>query len=375
MLGLFSQCVRLQVLLAAIALTVAVMPRPAAAQTIINQTSCTSGANCLTNGTLQTISVDCSAGQTINGALAQIADRNGPNVVNVSGTCNVGTNIVGFNRLVIQGNPATITRGSNIVNSRNITLRSLTFDFAASPGNNLALNASGVILDGITIENTQFVAGVVVAGASNLGFTGAPSLITGNGSVGLEIGAGSNANVVNVTVSNNGFGQGVGGHNDGIHAHNGGSLNLGNQIQVNGVVVDAPVDISGNKGDGIKVEGGTVTSSADVGSALIHIHDNGGTGLELNGANAELDGHFKLDGNLPTPESSFRQRSHAGSGSIREHSGDRRRCPGRGWPWRCIQLDAHGRRRRRDDDHRRPVLQFRIERHRRWTKLNRCDVL
>ena len=76
----------------------------------INQTSCVSGP-CLTNGALQTITVDCSATTTLTNALAQIADRNGPNVINVSGTCPERfTNINGFNRLTIQGNPsATFT--------------------------------------------------------------------------------------------------------------------------------------------------------------------------------------------------------------------------------------------------------------------------
>ena len=55
-----------------------------------------------------------------------------------------------------------------------------------------------VNLDGVTVENTDFSAGISL-GQSALGFTGAPSLITNNGSHGIDVGAGSFANIVNVT--------------------------------------------------------------------------------------------------------------------------------------------------------------------------------
>jgi hypothetical protein len=111
------------------------------AQNTINQTTC-GGVNgpgsCLTNGVLQDLHVDCSvagAAGMINTALAQITDRSGPNRITVSGTCNAGVTIAGFNRLTIEGTPgATITRGTNILNSRGILLKSLTFDFTGTFG-------------------------------------------------------------------------------------------------------------------------------------------------------------------------------------------------------------------------------------------------
>src|SRR5690349_6980525 len=119
---------RLLVIIIVIALGAA---RSAGAQTV-SQTTCggTNGpGSCLSNGFLQDLAVDCSAvgaaGQ-INTALAQITDRSGPNRITVSGTCNAGVSIVGFNRLTIQGNSATITKGTNVLNSRNITFKSLT---------------------------------------------------------------------------------------------------------------------------------------------------------------------------------------------------------------------------------------------------------
>src|SRR5262245_24440491 len=92
---------------------------PAGAQNTINQTSCggVTGVNsCLSGGFLQDLTVNCSmsgpAGQ-VNTTLAQITDRNGPNRIKVSGTCNVGVTIAGFNRLAIEG-PATLTQAWTI---------------------------------------------------------------------------------------------------------------------------------------------------------------------------------------------------------------------------------------------------------------------
>jgi pectate lyase len=66
----------------------------------------------------------------ISTALASIQDRNGPNRITVTGTCSAeNVNVFGFNRLTIQGGAgATINnRALTITNSRNVTLKSLTF--------------------------------------------------------------------------------------------------------------------------------------------------------------------------------------------------------------------------------------------------------
>jgi hypothetical protein len=122
---MFSLVLRIQTLLAAgfVLAVIVVTPQRAEAQTTINQTSCINGpGSCLTGGFLQSLTVDCNAGGKISTALASIADRNGPNLIAVSGTCSAeGVSVTGFNRLTIQG-PATITRGTNIVQSRSITI-------------------------------------------------------------------------------------------------------------------------------------------------------------------------------------------------------------------------------------------------------------
>jgi hypothetical protein len=42
--------------------------------------------------------------------------------------------------------------------------------------------------------------------------------------------------------------------------------------------VNTPITIAGNDSEGIELEGGTLTTSAE-GGGLIHIHDNGASGL------------------------------------------------------------------------------------------------
>jgi hypothetical protein len=277
---------------------------PAAAQNnTIPQTTCggVSGtASCLTNGFLQSLTVNCAAGERISNALASLTDRNGPNLITISGgICNAEVvNVVGFNRLTIQG-PGSIDRATNIVNSRQVTLRKLLFNFATAPGDNITLSGAAVTLDNVTVENTSFTAGINVFQQSSLGFAGA-SAITGNGAYGIDVSGGSLATVANVTISNNGHGTGVGGQKDGIRAHNGGSVILANVVRdATGNLVDGPVDISLNGGDGIKVDGGHLSSNAEGGSAnaLVHIHDNTGVGVEIGDGAVELDGHFKFDNN------------------------------------------------------------------------------
>ena len=281
----------------------------AAQTTTINQTSCINGTgSCTPGGFLQDLAVDCSvAGSAgkLSTALASIADRNGPNRITLAGICNnENPTVVGFNRLTIQGG-ATLSRGLSIINSRSITLKSLLFNLATAPGGNLSVNSSNVVLDGVTVQSAQFNYGINVGSGSQLGFTGAPSFITGNGFSGINVGAGSLVNVVNVTISNNGLQRGGEFEGSGIVAHNGASVSLANQISVNGVRVDAPVDISGHPKQGILVQGGTLSTDAESGSALIHVHDNNDVGLELDGGIATMNGHLKFDGNNPNPGEGF----------------------------------------------------------------------
>jgi hypothetical protein len=274
---------------AAVILALCAAHTAAAQTTTINQTSCINGTgNCLTGGFLQSLAVDCSiAGpaRRISTALASIADRNGPNLITVSNTCSAEVvDIVGFNRLTIQGSSgATITRGVNVVNSRNIVLQSLTFDFGGTPAN-LTLIGSQVGLGGVTVQHST-VSGITVGSGSHLLFmAGAPSLITANGD-GIDVLSEDVAAIANVTISNN--------SGAGVNVHDGGSVALFNQI----AGADAPVDIVGNAGDGVRLAGATLISNAPGSTALIHIHNNTGAGLFLSESSVDLSGDVQIDGN------------------------------------------------------------------------------
>ncbi len=293
-----SNCLRASLVFAAAVLAVMLFaPRPAAAQvtTTINQTSCANGTgSCLNaNGFLQDLVVDCSqpgAAGRISTALALIADRNGPNRISISNICsNEVVNIVGFNRLTITG-PGSM-RGVNITNSRNVTLRTLLFNFNGSAQNLNVNGSSGVTLDGVTIQNSTNSNGAVsVGGESALGFAGTPSVISNNGSDGINVFNGSILNLSNVTISNNG--------GRGVNAHNNATINLFNQVtNSQGQLVDAPVDISGSGGDGINLEAGFIGGDFSASPALIHIHNNGHAGLSIAGAFFDINGPLHVDGN------------------------------------------------------------------------------
>ncbi len=282
-----------------------VVAHPAAAQNTINQTTCggvTGVPSCWTNGFLQDIAVDCNTSFVLT-ALAQIKDRSGPNRITVSGTCPTFP-VVGFNRLTIEGNGATITGGVNIDNSRDILLKSLTLDFTGFAGRNLSANGSQVTLDGVTVKNVTNEAAIALGG-SVLAFTGSPSLITDNSCVGISVDSGSGLNVANVTVSNNGFGQGCGGQRHGIRVRSGGSVTLSNGYWGNSGYVDQPLDISGNSSNGIDIEGGTLMTHAEAGNGTIRIHDNAGSGLEMSEGFADIEGHLQFDGNMPNGQDGF----------------------------------------------------------------------
>jgi hypothetical protein len=293
---------------------------PAAAQNTINpQTTCfgpNGPASCgiPNNGNLQDLAVDCTAGGRIDTALATIQDRDGPNRIRVSGTCTAGVQVNGFDRLVIVGSPtATFTGNWFVNNSRSITFQSVTFDFGNTT-NNLLLNGAGVTFSGVIVQNSANTAavslaqniggGVSVAGSTlNFPANGALSQIKNNQCIGVEVGAGSIANLANVTISNNGFGLGPPGagcrsQRYGIKGSNGGSITIRNVI--------GPVDISANNSSGIYLEGTTLTTTAEDNPAnLVRIHDNVGLGLANFGGRAFINGHVIFDGNNASGQDGF----------------------------------------------------------------------
>lgn len=266
-------------------------PRPAAAQVTVNQTTCS--GPCLTAGVLQTVTIVCST-TTINNALAQLTDRNGPNVINVSGSCPAQfTNINGFNRLTIQGNPGASLGNFNITNSRFITLKSLTVSGGAPIA--VSLIDAGVTLDGVTIQNVP--TGIGAASGSSLDFTGAPSVLNGNGD-GIEVTGGSTANIRNATISN--------GNGWGLQVQNYSYVRLSNNI--NGAA--APVNIFGNARGGVSVQESNFGIDTEGGPALIDIHHNGGTGDDAGGVTGEfssvsLAGNLHVHDNITTPGNPF----------------------------------------------------------------------
>ncbi len=266
-------------------------PGSASGQNPLPQTTCVptgsvSPANCLdASGFKQSISVICPA--SINNALAMITDRNGPNRITISGSCTQPVNIVGQNRLLIEG-PATITRGWNIIDSTGITLRSLTID-AGTGSQGLLLIGSQVVLDGTTITGGCCDGGAVTLRLSALnGSANALSTISGNFGSGVDVGGGSVFNAVNMTISNNG--------RQGIYVHDGGAVILTSRQFLGGVPVNPPIVISGNGEEGIELESGTLTTAAEEGG-LIHIHGNGASALDIGGGFAELEGNILIENN------------------------------------------------------------------------------
>src|SRR4051812_30764213 len=253
---------------AAVFAVILLAPRPAAAQVTVNQTTCS--GPCLTNGALQTLTIVCST-TAINNALAQLTDRNGPNVINVSGSCPVQvTNINGFNRLTIQGNPGASLGNFNISNSRNILLKALTISGGAPTA--VSLIDAGVTLDGVTVQSVP--TGIEAESGSSLGFTGAPSVINGNGE-GIVVSGGSTAEIRNVTISNS--------NRWGVQVQNFSYVSLSNNI--NGAA--APVNIFGNARGGVAIQQSNFGVNTDGGAALIDIHNNGGSGDDPGGVVAE----------------------------------------------------------------------------------------
>ena len=269
----------------------------ASAQTTLNQTTCVSDTgNCVgPSGFIQDLAVNCAiagAEGRVSTWLSRITDRSGPNRITISGTCNEVPNITGFNRLRIEGTGGAIMRGASFSNSTGILLKSVTITCVGC-GNGLSLSGSSVVLDGVTVQVGGN--GINLSFKSFLAFTGAPSVISGNGLAGITAAGGSVVGLANVTVSNNGA-NGGGGQltSTGVVATGGSSVLLSSQIGG----VDAPVDISGHPVFGILVDEG-VLSTRGVGSAgTIHIHDNGDAGLKLTGGHATLSGAaVKIDGN------------------------------------------------------------------------------
>src|SRR5262245_31718407 len=277
---------------AILAMAVTFIAQPASAQppVYINQTSCVAGT-CFTGGFLQTINVNCGAGQTLGGALAQIADRDGPNLINVSGTCTAGTNIHGFNRLTIQG-PATFDfpAGQSLAfyGSRTINLTALTLIH----GNGLSLQDSSLTLTNVAVQNSLGT-GIGVAGGSSLLLNGdaSPISITNSAGDGIAVRSGSMLDLSGtVTISGSG---------------SGGIFMRGSTTRISPGDTGL-IDITNNAGGGISGDDLSVLnvfgSSAP---GTVSIHGNGGPGLALFGGSLDMSGNVLINGNLTTPPVGF----------------------------------------------------------------------
>ena len=183
------------------------------------------------------VTVGCPGGSpgtypSINAALAAL-DTQGPNTINVSGTCTESVNIDQRERLTIQG-PATVTGTANfgiqILNSGNVTLRNLT---VTGPQNAIAVaNRSAATIVGVTAQG---------------GFNA------------LDVFGGASVNVGGFTAA------------DAVLLHN-----SGNGIRMEGSVVFMParVTIENNSGAGLLIDAGRVETSAPAAGPIV-IRNNG----------------------------------------------------------------------------------------------------
>src|SRR5262245_35750270 len=271
--------------MAILVMAVAFVAQPAAAQppVYINQTSCVSGT-CFPNGFLQTINVNCGAGQTLGGALAQIADRDGPNLINVSGTCTAGTNINGFNRLTIQG-PATFDfpGGQSLAffASRTINLTRLTLIH----GNGLNLQDSSLTLTNVAVQNS-LGNGISINSGSSLLIDGdvVASSITNSAGDGIAVRSGSTVDLSG-TVTISGSGSGAIFMRGGATRMSSGDSGL--------------IDIANNARGGISGDDFSILNVFNS-SALgtVSIHDNGGPGIAMFGGGLDISGNVLINGNL-----------------------------------------------------------------------------
>lgn len=178
------------------------------------------------------VTVGCPGGSpgtypSINAALAAL-DTQGPNTINVSGTCTESVNIDQRERLTIQG-PATVTGTANfgiqILNSGNVTLRNLT---VTGPQNAIAVaNRSAATIVGVTAQG---------------GFNA------------LDVFGGASVNVGGFTAA------------DAVLLHN-----SGNGIRMEGSVVFMParVTIENNSGAGLLIDAGRVETSAPAAGPIV----------------------------------------------------------------------------------------------------------
>jgi hypothetical protein len=191
----------------------------------------------------------------------------GPNTINVSGSCHEHVSIQGFENLTlnaISGASITDTSGGaddvvDIGDSTDVTLQGFTIN-----GGDVGVfceDFSVCRLNNNTIQNaTASVSGDGVGvwvGRSRATFNG--DVVQHNSGPGVIIANASAAQVANVQVNNNGVGAFVGGHS--TLALSAGAItgNAGSGVFVRGASVaninsfSGPINISGNSGNGVEI--------------------------------------------------------------------------------------------------------------------------
>jgi hypothetical protein len=200
------------------------------------------------------------AGTRISTALAQLADRNGPMRSPITARATETVNVVGFNRLTIQGNPtANASAGHEASSTREpYCSKGLTFDLANSPSKSPPTGAQ-VTFDGVTVKNAQGANGINLGGQSFLGFTVVPARSPTTDSLASWSDQVRPMNVVNVTVSNKHSGQAQGSAERWRHRRQGRrDHQSGEPIFFGGTFVDAPVEIVRQPGPGHRRLGGAI---------------------------------------------------------------------------------------------------------------------
>jgi len=252
---------------------------------------------------------------TITAAIAKISEKAkhealGPNTITVTGACVENVSIISLDNITLQASPAgaSISDPSSgtldavvVVDSNRFALNGFTINGSVQCGNNTVCRLSGN-----TIQNSQtFYA--LRASRSHVDSQN-DTFINNPGAVGVLVVNQSRAVLIDDTISNNGdhgiqvtFGSFVllssasatttvsnnGGH--GVLAFSHGTVRL--QF----------ANVTGNAGDGIRVQDGSVLRTDFVAPTVNNITGNGGAGVNLGDQSHAWfanDGSMNITGNL-----------------------------------------------------------------------------
>lgn len=206
--------------------------------------------------TAATVSVDCNAAQTINGALSGL-DNQGPHTINVSGNCHESVLIFQRERVAILGAPGT----------------TLTPPLATSRAFNIN-NATSVTIDGFAITGGR---GVVISANSTANLSNLA--IQNSGASGLTITDGSRVNASVLHIS--------------------GSTRAGIALSLDSSLFLDTSTIENNGASGISVTNARLQVFGGDGTpgTESYIRNNGNNGIGASGGYVEVDDDVRIQNN------------------------------------------------------------------------------